>query len=619
MSCLCRAATGLTAYDRAFDNHFDVFSSKLASVLEGAVLQDLDAEARIAPLRGMKGRPPCWGLRVRVLGLLWEYIGEDLKGYASAHSLDEDRNHVCRLSPCLWQHPSGPEILTEANAKGCLSSMKPSMTLVVLLYVKPWTAHLQQTGLALALNAGNLIRRRGRTADEICSAQVFISHCWNEAFQDFCLTVEQTLSIETVVWICSFAIWQHGDIAGSLSSIEACPFAQVIRHVDRVLAVTDSSIEVLERSWCVLEAKLAQQWAKNYEISLPDNSDECLWHEVDSKITSLSVENCKASTEKDRLAILKYARQNSGGLDAVNGAVRRVSRAAMQKAEILDGMKAGDLDELLNHRSFSLEDFKSFRSLRGRSATHVLAKLNHVQAMVQLLKLTENCQLDEEDSNGQTPLSVAASQRAAGSVKALVALGASVNAADKNGLTPLCHATISGDTTLVRFLLQAKAEVSVFGRYRSQNGVSPAGIACREGHCEILRELLRQRATVTEGKRNIGLLAAGVLYRQPSVVAVLLAARADPNAPLPVNSHETPLMLAFESGCTASAGLLIAARADTSSVDSQGRTCLDYSKSWHGQEEHLFERALLQGSTGGESLRRAGWKRWIPAWLCCSG
>ena len=37
--------------------------------------------------------------------------------------------------------------------------------------------------------------------------ETFVSHCWSEPFQDFVATLE-TIRLNTVVWVCSFAIPQ---------------------------------------------------------------------------------------------------------------------------------------------------------------------------------------------------------------------------------------------------------------------------------------------------------------------------------------------------------------------------------------------------------------------------
>merc|ERR1712183_412416 len=119
------------------------------------------------------------------------------------------------------------------------------MHLVVDRFVKPWTKHIG-VGLALMLNAGHLSLLKGIDAEDYCKAQIFISHTWNEEFRDFATTIKSALCAEYVVWICIFAIWQHGDVAQALSDLETCPFAKAMKCARRVLVLTDRSAEAFQ-------------------------------------------------------------------------------------------------------------------------------------------------------------------------------------------------------------------------------------------------------------------------------------------------------------------------------------------------------------------------------------
>ncbi|CAE6957916.1 MET14, partial [Symbiodinium sp. CCMP2456] len=111
---------------------------------------------------------------------------------------------------------------------------------------------------------------------------------------------ETESGLQAVVWICSFALWQHGDVSASLSSLDRCPFAVSMRAVHRVLVLTDNSAETLERCWVVFEAALAHELRKDYNICLPDDGDADCWNIVGRKLERVDVEACKASNQKDK-------------------------------------------------------------------------------------------------------------------------------------------------------------------------------------------------------------------------------------------------------------------------------------------------------------------------------
>ncbi|CAJ1332799.1 unnamed protein product, partial [Effrenium voratum] len=208
------------------------------------------------------GQPEAWGMSVGLLWKLWLYIKEDLKGYAAAHQVSRDGDHYCLVAPCLWSHAEKPQPPERSPKPGAeLKQMRADMHLVVQRYVLPWTRNFD-AGLALVLNAAGIAWSR-KPADLFCLATTFVSHSWGEAFEDFAFTLHRLLDAQTVVWICSLALWQHGDVSASLSSLDSCPFAVAMRATRRVLVLTDNSAETLERCWVVFEAALAHELGKD--------------------------------------------------------------------------------------------------------------------------------------------------------------------------------------------------------------------------------------------------------------------------------------------------------------------------------------------------------------------
>lgn len=368
--------------DKRFDDHFGVNSDMIRQALRGCG-PDGSEVPQFADFPRFQKQPEAWGIKVRFIWKLWEYIADDVKGYSAAHCLDENHSHVCLVTPCRWHH-AGVRPVTKAKARGRLRQMRANMHLVVERYVKPWTEDLN-AGLALMLNAGHMawsVYSRSICASELCKSSVYISHSWAEDFEDFARTLRQALDPETVVWVCSFAICQHGDIAGALSDLEKCPFAVAMRESPRVLLVTDRTTEAVTRCWVVLEALFASKWKKLYDMSLPDDGDADLWRAVGSKLEGLDVAYCHATHLKDKEAILSYAQSSTGGIPALNDSVRAVARNAMKRAELMSAATAGDIERLKDADATLLE---GWLSIRGRTATHVAAAHSHVAAMVEIL------------------------------------------------------------------------------------------------------------------------------------------------------------------------------------------------------------------------------------------
>merc|ERR1719506_2013216 len=134
------------------------------------------------------------------------------------------------MPECKWHH-TGPHghfefAVRELGSTTCciddsrvVAPLVPNMHAVVERYVKPWTEDFSDVGLALVLNAGGVSTHKENSLQKYCKAEVFISHCWNEPFELFAKTLMRSFDPETIVWVCSFAICQHGDVGGQLTSL----------------------------------------------------------------------------------------------------------------------------------------------------------------------------------------------------------------------------------------------------------------------------------------------------------------------------------------------------------------------------------------------------------------
>ncbi|CAM9605394.1 unnamed protein product, partial [Sphacelaria rigidula] len=107
---------------------------------------------------------------------------------------------------------------------------------------------------------------------------------------------------------------------------------------------------------------------------------------------------------------------------------------------------------------------------------------------------------DPLDSDGRTPLHVAAEGGHAEVVMALLAASAAVDARDKKGYTPLYLAASEGRLDAVRVLLEASPNVDIPDK---DCGYSPLFVAMMKGHHEVMEELLEYGASPgTSGQKG---------------------------------------------------------------------------------------------------------------------
>jgi len=554
---------GVRAFDKSFDDHFEINSDVIAQALEGTFHECC------ASFPQKKMQPEAWGISVGLLWKLWMYVREDLLGYAAAHELDSQRNHCCLVSPCLWNHCCDQSCTCANPGNGGssaenLQTMKADMHLVVQRYVLPWTKSFD-AGLALVLNAGGIAWSR-KSADVFCMATTFVSHSWSEAFEDFALTLHRLLDEEAVVWICSFALWQHGNVSASLSSLDTCPFAVSMRAAHRVLVLTDHSADTLERCWVVFEAALAHELGKDYNICLPDDGDAKSWRIVGRKLEHLDVEACKASNIRDKEEILRYIRKQHGGIYALNGNVRKLARQAMERSELMAAAVAGDIQRI---QSASLQELLTWRNIRGRTVTHVAAACSQVAAMVKVLHLTNFAHLNLLDEDSRSPLGVAVESGQVASVLALLAMRAEIELrAPGTHQTVLHLAAIRGHPDITQAVVDMKADMEAETVYYGRPGHRPLSIACNEGNEKIVRLLLECRANM-EARTSTGAapLHVAAWTGHAQAAAALLTGKAEVNITTQDMFQRTPLSLALMNGHSTMVGLLLGAKAEIGLTD----------------------------------------------------
>jgi uncharacterized protein len=111
-------------------------------------------------------------------------------------------------------------------------------------------------------------------------------------------------------------------------------------------------------------------------------------------------------------------------------------------------------------------------------------------------------------------------------VERLIAAGANVRAANREGVTPLAMACLDGDLPIIERLLAAGADP----REHGPNGETLLMFAARNGRVDVLKRLLAAGADVNarEALRGTTALMWAAEQRHPEAVKALLAAGADP-------------------------------------------------------------------------------------------
>jgi uncharacterized protein len=153
------------------------------------------------------------------------------------------------------------------------------------------------------------------------------------------------------------------------------------------------------------------------------------------------------------------------------------------------------------------------------------AKADDLPAVRKLIK--EHTDVNIPANDGSTALLWAAYHSNAEMTKALLAAGATVDAANHYGVTPLLQASRNGDVEVIRALLDAGAEPT---RWHAE-GETPLMAASRTGRVDAVKLLLSKGSFVNAAdqfQEETALMWASA-EGHVEVVKALLAAGADPN------------------------------------------------------------------------------------------
>lgn len=210
--------------------------------------------------------------------------------------------------------------------------------------------------------------------------------------------------------------------------------------------------------------------------------------------------------------------------------------------------------------------------------------------------IAEGANVNAAGRDGETALMSAVLKGSDELTGMLVAAGANVNAKDKAGKTALMYAPQyhSSNPVVVKVLLAAGADVNA----ANDDGRTALMQAAGAGSAEIVKLLLDAKASVnTKDKKGLtALMAAGATYGA-GIAQVLIQAGAS------VNERDekgwTALMYAAPRYYNDSGGecvkVLIAAGADVKTADAEGKTALMLASRWY--DEGVIRSLLAAGAS----------------------
>ncbi|XP_048241358.1 uncharacterized protein LOC124125871 [Haliotis rufescens] len=178
------------------------------------------------------------------------------------------------------------------------------------------------------------------------------------------------------------------------------------------------------------------------------------------------------------------------------------------------------------------------------------------------------------NTDGSTPLHLAAGNESCEIVKRLLDEGACVSTQNKDGDTPLHQAASWGHTKTVKLLLDEKAYVST----PNKDGDTPLHLAPPRGQSETVKLLLNKGAGVcTQNKDGDTPLHMVAKWGQIETVKLLLDNAADVSTQN--KDDDTPLHLAGSRGHSETVKLLLDKKAEVSTQNKDGNTPLHLAAS----------------------------------------
>mmetsp|Transcript_67728 Transcript_67728/g.144927 ORF Transcript_67728/g.144927 Transcript_67728/m.144927 type:complete len:760 (+) Transcript_67728:47-2326(+) len=172
-------------------------------------------------------------------------------------------------------------------------------------------------------------------------AKVMMSHWWGGRFNDFTTAIDRlvedkSFSINTEIWICTFANCQFGEDFGAM--LEESPFVRVLGVTDITVHVVDRVSGSLYRSWCGLEIQHTVQNEAEfllYTCAGRIGSSYVSGGPIVESVKTWDIRRSEASDPPYRRQILNYI----AGVDELAG-LKKTSSGALD----VDSMKRPQLE-----------------------------------------------------------------------------------------------------------------------------------------------------------------------------------------------------------------------------------------------------------------------------------
>jgi len=358
-------------------------AEKAQQELEALVQEDHDGKAEI-------DNPVMWGITMQQLLGFQNEVEDVLEDYCARHQYFRQRGpdghvhvHVCTAHNCPDNH-YGQDFkhVSDVPHGAGVGPLKSNMHLVVAREVKPRTLD-SNCSMALSWNPRGL------------KANIYVSHSWNELFREFTHTLRNALDFDQdVMWVCSFALNQHRDIASMLDvELMESPFAVALRQTSKMVVALESKLDAPNRAWCTFEMALARHWGKPtalwfYKVAAPDLTS------LKDKVETFDYRAAEASSEHDRRRIRDAIRNLSDGRDDFNVAIRGLLMDRLKLHESIAAEHQEAIADLESQLEMSQGDSESTAKLRCQIETlrQALAR----QSAASQEGLTEEELTDEE-------------------------------------------------------------------------------------------------------------------------------------------------------------------------------------------------------------------------------
>lgn len=203
--------------------------------------------------------------------------------------------------------------------------------------------------------------------------------------------------------------------------------------------------------------------------------------------------------------------------------------------------------------------------------------------------LKRGAKVDAQDTDGQTPLMVAAKSGDLSIINGLLVYKANPNQQDHDGWTAAMHAVKLNEPKIFRLLGKYKADFNL----TNHDGLTALAMAVVDNKANALVAMLDNQANpdLKMGAAQYNALMLAVAKNNQQIAQTLLQYKANPNA---INAAGlSPLMIAAHNNQDMMVSLLIKAGADTRAKDVDGKTALMLAKENDAQKAiELLQKSL---------------------------